>query len=97
MQLGPKGKGMGGGATFHPTKRRVSSSSSSSSSPSSHRLRSSPAVFADLAFFLFCIITDLLFFLLYRVAIYSGALTSFPVFHLLSFDLLCLLHSIVIL
>jgi hypothetical protein len=95
MQSGPKGKGWGGGgATVHPTKRRVSSSSSS---PSSHRLRSSPAVFADLAFFLLCIITDLLFFLLYRVAIYSGALTSFPVFHLLAFDLLCLLPLIVVL
>ncbi len=88
-----KGGGGGmGGATVHPTKWRVSSSS-----PSSHRLRSSPAVFADYAFFLFCIITDLLFFRLYRVAIYSGALTSFPVFHLLSFDLLCLLPSIVVL
>ncbi len=82
----------GGGATVHRTKRRVSSSS-----PSSRRLRSSPAVFADLAFFLFCIITDLLFFLLYRVAIYSGALTSLPVFHLLSFDLICLLPSILVL
>jgi len=87
-------KEKGGGAVrrVHPTERRVSLSS-----PSSHRLRSSPAVFADLAFFLFCIITDLLFLLLYRVAIYSGAVTSFPVFHLLSFDLLCLLPSIAVL